>query len=109
MLLELLDKGLHPAAGAEDMHPVVQNALYLKGAACLFGPVEHPEVRFAAGDPAGIQQLPFLTAEGQGKDFVLHLVVPEQIDQILVRVEIHHDAAEIEYDIFIHPLSLLKS
>ena len=41
MLLELLDKGLHPAAGAEDMHPVVQNALYLKGAACLFGPVEH--------------------------------------------------------------------
>jgi len=39
-----------------------------------------------AGDPAGIQQLPFLTAEGQGKDFVLHLVVPEQIDQILVRV-----------------------
>ena len=109
MLLELLDKGLHPAAGAEDMHPVVQNALYLKGAACLFGPVEHPEVCFAAGDPVGIQQLPFLTAEGQGKDFVLHLVVPEQIDQILVRVEIHHDAAEIEYDIFIHPLSLLKS
>ena len=88
---------------------VVQNALYLKGTACLFGPVEHPEVCFAAGDPAGIQQLPFLTAEGQGKDFVLHLVVPEQIDQILVRVEIHHDAAEIEYDIFIHPLSLLKS
>ena len=41
MLLELLDKGLHPAAGAEDMHPVIQNALYLKGAACLLGPVEH--------------------------------------------------------------------
>ncbi len=68
MALELPHQLLHPAAGAEDMHPVVQHALYLKGTACLLA---RSSIRRFASQRVilpGIQQLPFLTAEGQGKD-----------------------------------------
>ena len=101
-LLELLHQRLHPAAGVEHAHPVVQHALHLEAPAHGPGPLEHPLVGLPAGDAARVQQPPFSAAEGQVVDLLFQPPVPEQVDEVLVGVEIHHDAAEVEHDIFIH-------
>ena len=96
-LLELLHQRLHPAAGAEHAHPVVQHALHLEAPAHGSGPLEHPLVGLPAGDAARVQQPPFSAAEGQVVDLLFQPPVPEQVDEVPVGVEIHHDAAEVEH------------
>ena len=52
---QFLHQLLHPAAGAQDVHPVIQNALHLKGAALFSGLGQHPLVGLEPGDEPGVQ------------------------------------------------------
>lgn len=100
--LELLHQFLHPAAGAQDVHPVIQHTLNLKGAALLLGAGQHPLVGLKAGDKPGVQQLPLLAAKGQLVHLLLHVGIAEAVHQILLGVKIDHNAAKIKYDVFVH-------
>ena len=84
------------------MHPIVQHALHLKHTAIFFCAGQHPQIGLGAGDKPCIQQLPLFAFKGQLGDLLLYLGIAEAVYQVGLGVEIHHDAAEVEHDIFIH-------
>ena len=102
MALQALYQLLHPAARTQDVQPVVQHALHLElapGGLCLF---EHGAVAVKAGDQPGIQLLPFFTAKGQVVDLLFNGGIAQAVYQIGFGIKIHHDAAQIKNDAFIH-------
>ena len=94
--LELLHQFLHPAAGAEDMHPIVQHALHLKGTALGTGVLQHSLVAVIAGKFACVQQLPLLAAKGQVVNFLFHFGVAQPVYKVCLGVKIHQYTADIK-------------
>ena len=92
----------HPVPGPQDVQPVVQHALHLKGTARSPGLFQHPVVAVKAGDEPGIQQLPFLAAKGQVVDLFLSLGFAQAVHQIAPGVKVDHHAAQVKHDTFIH-------
>ena len=105
---QLLHQLLHFAAGAQNVHPVVQHALHLKYTIVLLGVGQHPLVGLVTGKQAGIQQLPLLALKGQLADQLFRLGVAKAVHKVFLGVKIDHDAAKIKDDIFIHS-GFLKS
>ena len=69
----------HPQTRAQNVHPVVQNALHLKDATLGMGVLQHTLVAVIAGKLARVQQLPLLTAKGQIVDLLLHFGVAQPV------------------------------
>ena len=66
------------------------------------GLLQHDLIGFLAGDDAAVQILPLLAAENQLVGFLLSVAVHEMVHQEILGGKIHHNAAKIENNIFIH-------
>ena len=105
-LFQPLDELHGVVLGAQHIVPVVQNNAHLKGTAQSRALFAHDAVAFLAGEQAGVHLQPFLTAEGNVVELVLHTFVHEMVDEEFARVKIHHDAAQIKNNIFIQNVHL---
>jgi hypothetical protein len=105
-LFQPLDELHGVVLGAQHIVPVVQNNAHLKGTAQSRALFAHDAVAFLAGEQAGVHLQPFLAAEGNVVELVLHTFVHEMVDEEFARVKIHHDAAQIKNNIFIQNVHL---
>jgi len=100
--LQLAHRFYRALVGVQDALPFINDSLHLKGTAALSSVFQHQAVSSAAADDPAVQLFPFFAAKGQIKHFILGALVQKMIHQKIPRLKIHHNAAQIKNNVFIH-------